>query len=139
VKAAEPDERADRQDIGELLVRYASGIDGRDWDLFRSCFTSDCRAEYEDIGSWDDLEGLTRFMVDAHAGLGHTQHRISNAAITVEGDRASARTYVDLVGMSPDGTSGINSIGWYDDELVRTAGGWRIAHRRYRTVHMRAL
>ena len=135
----DPDARADRQDIGELLVRYASGIDGRDWDLFRSCFTPDCRADYEGIGSWDDLEGLTRFMVDVHAGMGHTQHRISNAAISVDGDLASARTYVDLVGMTPDGTSGVNAIGWYDDELVRTADGWRIARRHHRTVTTRAL
>jgi 3-phenylpropionate/cinnamic acid dioxygenase small subunit len=132
-------DREARQDIGELLVRYASAVDGRDWELFRTCFTPDCRADYQDIGSWEDVEGLTRFMVDAHAGMGHTQHRISNPVITVEGDRASARTYVDLVGMTPDGASGINSIGWYDDELVRTEGGWRIARRQYRTVHMRAL
>ena len=133
------DDRDARQDIGELLVRYASAIDGRDWDLFRTCFIPDCQAEYQDIGSWEDLDGLTRFMVDAHAGMGHTQHRISNAAITVEGERASARTYVDLVGMATDGLMGVNAIGWYDDELVRTEAGWRIASRRYTTMHMRAL
>jgi hypothetical protein len=57
----------------------------------------------------------------------------------VEGDRATARTYVDLVGLTPDGASGINSIGWCDDELVRTEDGWRIASRRDTTMHMRAL
>jgi len=133
-----PDEPADRQDIGELLVRYASAIDGRDWDLFRTCFTPDCRTDYQDIGVWGDVEGVTQFMVDAHAGMGHTQHRISNAAVAVDGDRATARTYVDMVGLSPDGASGVNAIGWYDDELVRTDDGWRIARRRYRTVHVRA-
>jgi hypothetical protein len=71
--------------------------------------------------------------------MGHTQHRISNPAITVEGDRASARTYVDLLAMTPDGSAGMTSVGWYDDELVRTPQGWRIASRRYSTMHMRAL
>ena len=36
-------EREDRQDISELLVRYATGIDRRDWPLFRTVFTDDCR------------------------------------------------------------------------------------------------
>ena len=133
------DDRQARQDIGELLVRYASAVDERDWELFRTCFTRDCHAEYQDIGRWDDIEALTGFMVDAHAGMGHTQHRLSNAAITVEGGRASARTYVDVVAMTPDGASGLSSIGWYDDELVLTEDGWRIASRCYTTMHMRAL
>jgi hypothetical protein len=78
-------------------------------------------------------------MVEAHAGMGHTQQRVSNAAITVDGGRAVARTYVDLVAMAPDGASALSSVGWYDDELVRTADGWRIASRRYTTMHMGAL
>jgi 3-phenylpropionate/cinnamic acid dioxygenase small subunit len=133
------DHRADRQDIGELLVRYASAIDLRDWDLFRTCFTPDCRADYQGIGAWDDLDGLAGFMVEVHRAMGPTQHRISNAAIAVTGDRASARTYVDMVGLAPDGASGVNALGWYDDELVRTGDGWRIASRRYTTMHVRTL
>ena len=100
---------------------------------------TDEREARQDIGSWDDLDGLVRFMVEAHAGMGPTQHRVTNAAITLDGDRATARTYVDMVGMAPDGASGVNSIGWYDDELVRTHDGWRIARRRHRTLHMHAI
>jgi 3-phenylpropionate/cinnamic acid dioxygenase small subunit len=132
-------DRDARQDINELLVRYASAIDNRDWDLLRTCFTPDCHADYAGIGTWDGVDAITEFMVAAHAGLGHTLHRISNAAITVSGDRASARAYVDVVAMSPDGDTGLTSIGWYDDELVRTEGHWRIARRRLTPVHMGTL
>jgi SnoaL-like domain len=37
-----------RLDIADVLVRYASGIDRCDWALFRSCFTDDCDADYDD-------------------------------------------------------------------------------------------
>jgi hypothetical protein len=42
-------------------------------------------------------------MVDADAVMGHTMHRLSNLAITVDGDGATSRTYVDSVLMAPDG------------------------------------
>jgi 3-phenylpropionate/cinnamic acid dioxygenase small subunit len=135
----EGEDRAARQDIVELLVRYATAIDGRDWDLLRRCFTPDCHADYEGIGVWHGIDELTRFMVDAHAGFGPTMHRISNAAVTVTGDRATARAYVDVVAMAPDGASGVTAVGWYDDELVRTDGGWRIARRRFTPIHMGTL
>ena len=126
-----------KQDIAEVLVRYATGIDRRDWDLFRSCFTADCLAEYGDIGTWESADAITDFMVTAHAGMGHTMHRISNIAIDVDqatATRAVARSYVDGILMAPDGQTGFNPIGFYDDQLVRTDDGWRIAHRTFTMV-----
>ncbi|HXZ62051.1 MAG TPA: nuclear transport factor 2 family protein [Acidimicrobiales bacterium] len=143
------DERAARQDVGEVLVRYASGIDRRDWGLFRSCFTDDCHAEYGGIGTWDGVESITSFMVEAHAGAGHTLHRMTNIEVELEldveggvgagGQRARAHSYVDVLVMAPDGVHGVNAAGFYDDELVRTAEGWRIASRRFTMVRTQAL
>jgi 3-phenylpropionate/cinnamic acid dioxygenase small subunit len=132
---------AAKQEIADVLVRYATGIDRRDWDLFRSCFASDCLAEYEGIGTWESADAITDFMVTAHAGMGPTMHRISNIAIDVDvdGDRAVARSYVDGILMAADGDSGFNPVGFYDDELVRMPDGWRIAHRTFTMVTFRTL
>jgi 3-phenylpropionate/cinnamic acid dioxygenase small subunit len=129
-------DRAARQDIAEVLVRYASGIDGRDWPLFRTCFTDDCRCDYGDIGVWNGVESITGFMIASHADAGHTMHRITNQAIAVTGDGASARSYVDALVMATDGQSGANATGFYDDELVRLDSGWRIARRRFTMVRL---
>jgi 3-phenylpropionate/cinnamic acid dioxygenase small subunit len=137
---SEGEERAARQDIADVLVRYATGIDRRDWALFRTCFTDDLRADYGDSGgTFDSSEAITDFMRVSHADMGHTMHKLSNLAITVDGGRATARSYVDAVLMAPDGQSGLNPIGFYDDELVRTDDGWRIAQRRFTMVHFRTL
>jgi 3-phenylpropionate/cinnamic acid dioxygenase small subunit len=133
-------DREPKQAIAEVLIRYSTGIDRRDWDAFRSCFTADCHADYgADIGTWNDVDSITEFMIESHAEMGQTMHRLSNIAVTVDGDRATARTYVDAVLMAADGASGLNPIGFYDDELVRTDDGWRIAHRRFTMVHFRPL
>jgi hypothetical protein len=86
-----------------VLVRYATGIDRRDWALFRTCFTEDCQVDYGDIGVWNGADAITEFMEKSHASLGHTLHRITNQAVTHHGSGASARSYVDLVAITPDG------------------------------------
>lgn len=129
------DGRADEHDIAKVLVRYATGIDRRDWDLFRTCFTEDVVAEYEGLETWHGVDAITESMITSHAEMGYTLHRLTNLAITVDGDTAEARTYVDALLMAPDGQTGLNPRGFYDDALVRTSLGWRIAHRRFTYVH----
>ncbi|OBF06435.1 polyketide cyclase [Mycobacterium sp. ACS4054] len=129
-------ERDDRQDICELLVRYATGIDRRDWALFRTVFTADCELDYGEIGAWSGVDAVTDFMEKTHALAGHTLHRLTNQAITVAGDTATARTYVDALIMFADNQSGANGIGYYDDDIVRTTDGWRIARRRFTVVRV---
>lgn len=132
-------DREDRQDISDVLVRYATGIDSRDWSLFRTVFTDDCVLDYGEIGVWNGVDAVVEFMVSAHDMAGHTLHRITNQAAVVTGDTATARAYVDAVIMSQDNTSGVNAAGFYDDELVRTGTGWRIARRLFTTVFVRAV
>ena len=123
-----------RQDVADVLVRYATGIDRRDWALFRTCFTDDCEADYGEIGVWHGVEAITGWMERAHAGCGHTMHRITNQAVSRHGDGVAARSYVDALVMAPDNRTGTRAVGYYDDELVRTDDGWRIARRRFTMV-----
>ena len=61
-----------------------------------------------------------------------TQHLMSNIDVKLDGDRATARTMV----VNPQGAATREGPlhyfyvgGRYDDELVRTAEGWKIAKR----------
>lgn len=126
----------DRDDISDLLVRYATGIDRRDWSLFRTVFTEDCQLDYGEIGAWNGVDAVSDFMQKVHAMAGHTLHRLTNQAIDVDGDNAVGRTYVDALIMAADNKSGVNGIGFYDDEMVRTPQGWRIARRRFTPVRV---
>lgn len=38
--------------------------------------------------------------------------------------------------MAADNKTGVNGIGFYDDEIVRTPDGWHIARRRFTTVRV---
>ncbi|OHV36055.1 MULTISPECIES: nuclear transport factor 2 family protein [Pseudofrankia] len=128
--------REDQAQISEVLIRYATGIDQRDWKLFRTCWTDDVEADYGLRLS--GAEAITDYMTTAHRDMGDTRHQLSNLVIDVTGDRATARSYVHAVLMiRPDDPNAfIDVIGSYDDVLVRTADGWRISSRSFHLVRM---
>ena len=129
-------EREDRQDIAELLVRYATAIDRREYPLLGTVFTDQCDVDYGEIGRWSSADAVIEFMDQAHALAGYTLHRLSNIAVTLDGDQAVARTYIDGLIMAGDNRGGVNAVGFYDDELVRTDKGWRISRRQFTTVRI---
>lgn len=128
---------ADTTDVEHLLVRYATAVDTRDWDLLRACFTPDARAEYVGIGSWSSADDLVAFMDAAHRGFGASHHMLTNLVVAVDGDRATARCHVHAVlVLADDPGSWFDTIGQYDDVVVRTSDGWRIAERTFRATRM---
>jgi hypothetical protein len=125
--------------VAEVLVRYATGIDRRDWTLFRSCFTDDCEADYGDVGAWHGGDAITTFMDQTHAACGHSLHRITNEAVTPREAGVAASSYVDAIIMDGENLSGVRAVGYYDDELIATAEGWKIARRRFTMVFVESI
>ncbi len=115
------------------MVRYATGIDTRNWTLFRSCFTDDCDADYGDIGHWHGGDEITAWMAETHASLGPTLHRISNVAADLKANRVDARCYVHAI-IVLGGRSALHAYGLYEDEIVLSAEGPKIARRRFTQV-----
>jgi hypothetical protein len=127
----------DEREIAALLMRYATGIDRRDWATFQACFTDDARTDYGTFGQWSSAAQITAFMQQAHAGMGHTLHRLSNFVVERQGEAAIARSYVDALLMPGlAGGEAHRGIGFYDDELVKTEQGWRIRYRRFTAVQI---
>jgi SnoaL-like domain len=108
------DERA----ISAILVAYGTSIDQRDWNRLRACFSDDCEADYGSFGKWQGAVAIAAYMKQAHADLGLTLHRITTIEIRSDDGRIGARSYV----------------GYYDDQFVRTGGGWKIARRHFTPV-----
>ena len=117
---------ADQVAITQLLARYCLALDLDDVDTWVGLFTPD--ASYEVYGrSWDGHEGLRRMMGAAPGGL----HLGGPPVIEMVGaDRA--RTLQNLLFV--ERATGVARHSVYDDELVRTADGWRIARRRCRFI-----
>jgi 3-phenylpropionate/cinnamic acid dioxygenase small subunit len=126
-------EISDRIRINDLLIRYTVAIDTKDWELLDSCFTPDAHVDYTTSGG---IKGrypeVRKWLEKALAAFPMTQHFISNTVVTLDGDRAQSRTYViNPMGFpKEDGGLHIFTVGaYYNDRLVYTSEGWRIAER----------
>jgi 3-phenylpropionate/cinnamic acid dioxygenase small subunit len=126
-------ELSDRLEIRELLDRYAAVVDERRWDALLEVFTPDAQVDYTSTGGKSGaLRPVMEWLARALAPWPLNLHFVTNAAIELAGDRARSRCYFQapMGRVLPDGTQEIiTNAGWYDDELVRTPAGWRIARR----------
>jgi 3-phenylpropionate/cinnamic acid dioxygenase small subunit len=125
---------SDRIEINDLLIRYTKAIDQKDWRLLDTVFTPDAELDYVSSGGIKGgYQEVRAWLEKALAIFPATLHYVTNSEVTLQGDRASARTavYNPMFFKNPDGSMHHFAVGaWYVDELVRTAQGWRIARRR---------
>ena len=127
------EEISDRIQINDLLTRYTVAIDTKNWSLLDTCFTSDAQVDYTSSGG---IKGaypeVRKWLEKALAAFSMTQHFISNSSVELDGDKATARTYlINPMGFpKQDGNLHIFTVGaYYNDKLVCTDEGWRIAER----------
>jgi len=139
-RAAGADEEEDispENEVADVIVRYATAIDSKDWPLLGSCFTEDCEAVYR-ARVFRGVEELVDYMIGVHTDLDGSLHRLTNIVVKLgdDGETATTRSYVDalLVRRSHEVSPTYRVIGSYTDSLVRGVDGWRIAHRDYQDL-----
>ena len=128
-----PQDVADRLAIDGLLSRYAWAIDDKDWDALATVFTEDAHIDYTSAGGIaGDRDTVVAWLAETLAGFPMTQHMVTTRDISLDGDRATARSMVYNPMGLPDGDGGLRIFytgGVYRDRLRRTADGWRIEER----------
>lgn len=134
---AGPEQWTDVLAVREVLERYASGVDRRDWAAVATCFAADCFADYGRSDQWQGREAIAGALDVMHREIGPTMHRLSNHTIEVTGDVATAVTYLDAyLKVEHRGFDLCHVLATYHDEFGRTDAGWEITSRRLE-VYMR--
>jgi len=119
----------DRAAIVDVTVRYAWALDTKSWDDLDEVFVPEATAHLtEELTGREAIKHRVRRALDH---LDSSQHLVTNHQIVVDGDRASCRCYLQAqhVRESAPGSPNFIVAGRYDDQLVRTVEGWRIARR----------
>jgi len=128
----------DREDISQVLYRYATAIDTRDWDLLATCFTDDLEADFRSFGGREVVKGKAQWLEVIKGtiqGLDATQHLTANHVHAVDGASATLVAYLqalhrlDTARSDPEYTVG----GYYTCDMLRGDDGqWRMC--RYALV-----
>ena len=122
----------DKAAVIELMNLYAFALDTARWDLFDRIFVEDITADFGPASAlWHDLPSFKRGFAAFHATLDSYQHTMMGHLVHIDGDKAYAFAYGNwlLVREATEGGSSWMGTGWYDDEVVRSVSGWRIARR----------
>lgn len=131
---------SDREDILELVARYAHTVDDRDVAGIVALFTADGRIDFEGgATSGEGHDGIRAafeqaFATPVLAPPATSTHLMANTIVSLDGDVAHAETQAVAYLAAPiNGTVVIRGLR-YSDDLVRTTEGWRIAHRVHRSI-----
>jgi SnoaL-like domain len=131
VTSAELRELVDKQQIRDLLMRYARGVDRDDWELVKACFTPDATDDHGVVkGSIDNLVTQASAALAPFRG---SMHMMCQQYIEVDGDTARGEVYA-LTSRIQDAAEGDGEEETfsglrYVDRYVRKEGEWKIAER----------
>lgn len=127
----------DRDEILDLIGRYAFAIDDRDWDALDDLFTPDGRVDFTATGGVaGTIPELKAFLDEAFSSIESSQHLMGSTVVSLapDGRSATARTMCLNPLVFAGGTLATFAIS-YEDRLVRTPDGWRFAERVQRQAH----
>ena len=132
---------ADRLAVGDVIIKYGTSVDARDLVRYATCFTDDVVVTGFSGGEQRGLKPYVEWVASALARFSKTQHLIGNQEITVTGDTAYMRSYVQATHvLADDETKLLILWGIYVDDLVRTSDGWKIKnHHLIRLIEPRTI
>lgn len=130
----------DKDQIRDLMARYARGVDRADWDAVRATYHTDA---YDDHGDYKGgIDGFIDFARSRTGGATQVMHFLGECLIEFAGaDVAIVETYFFTAhtlgpeaqrqyGASAEaGPVQLSHYGRYADRVERRDGVWRIAQR----------
>jgi hypothetical protein len=125
--------------IKQVYLRYCDVIDSKVFEHLDEVFTPECVGDYRDTNGMvrDGLAPLVAGLyvnMGAESCCGPTHHNVLNFRVQSDGsDHATAQVHFYAVHRGVKAMAGelYSCWGQYDDELTRTADGWRVSKRTY--------
>ena len=117
---------SDRIAIQDVMLRYALGVDERDYELYRSCFADDVQVVDFGPEPVDGAEAWLEHVKGALAKYGSTQHMMGPVYATIDGDVAEVRTNVRALHCPKnENAPSFTLCALYETRMERSQAGWR--------------
>jgi len=122
-------ELIDFHQVSQVLYRYASTVDAKDWSTLRTLFVEDATAKYGDYPELTGVDAILDFITTASEPREWLHHLLSVYHVDVDGDEAVALTYHTSHQIEPGGTVVGLIVARYRDRLRRVDGKWKIVRK----------
>lgn len=118
----------DRERVRDALYAYATGVDTRDWSLYRGVFTDEVEIDMTAFtgrpARWIPADRWVAQVAALIEQFDATHHSMTNPRVGIDGDRVTCVMYVTAEHVR--GSSWYTIGGHYTDRLVRAGECWRI-------------
>lgn len=125
---------SDVDEIVRLKYRYLRHLDLKEWDEFEATLAPDVTADYAGL-TFEDRATLVDYMREKLGPRMITLHQAHHPDVTVSGDDAVGRWYLEDKVIMPDFDLVLEGAAFYEDRYRRTPEGWVIAHTGYRRTY----
>lgn len=121
-------ELIDKDDLRELLFRYAECVDKKKWPEWEDCFAENAQVVMP-FASHSGRAGLAEWGKAALAPFEITEHLYGNIQVRIDGDQATGRCnfWGAHTHSRKDISRHFDEGGSYSYQFVRTKAGWRIS------------
>ena len=122
-------------EIEQVLYRCSHAVDRGDIENTMALFQPDALLviPWEENGRHEGYEEIRKWFEQydqvVRLSMNYIRHRITCPVIDVDGDCASAASYLEVEAAAKETGQIVRTVGRYDDKLVRTDTGWRIAKK----------
>jgi hypothetical protein len=131
----------DRAQISDLLFSFAAALDNKNWQAYADNFADGGYIDLPDLQSTNGSrftlhkDKMLEMLPKSLGRYTATHHISSNHQISIEGDAARSRSYLQGVHVGAKPVEHWTAGGWYDCRYMRTAiGGWKFAEVRLTAV-----
>ncbi|MFK0113345.1 nuclear transport factor 2 family protein [Streptomyces sp. NPDC091217] len=119
----------DEHEIVRTINQWAQALDAGDFESFMDCYAPDGTMEVFHKGDPIATQEAFRAFMDLNVSQGAHLHLVCTPQVQLDGDRASAHSYVVRLDAYDDAPL-IRAFATYRDEFVRSEDGrWRIHYR----------
>lgn len=118
--------------IHETIADYCFHFDGGEFDKWVDLFTEDGTFDAGRLGAHKGKEALRAFLKNIRLtnGLPMLKHCVMNEVIKVNGDEATAKSYIVVVRAKGEGALVNGLAGRYEDHLVKQGARWLFKTRK---------
>jgi len=128
----------DKEAVIDVVKKWSTSIDSRNWALMRSIFTDTIRIDYSSNGSLNEEMPAEKWInhLKQLEGLDATLHMTTNHVVTIDGDKASCISYVNAMHFLREGEKEYqgHACGVYNHSFARIGKEWKCTGINFRVA-----